>query len=239
MNERRAGEGGYIAAKDGRFVHSKTGQPVRFWGVNGPASKEVDGFRRDAKVLAKRGVNLVRTQLECFDPDGNVDKAAVASTLEMVKALADEGIYTHFSVYFPLKFNPKPDNPWIKGYDGNTHAFAALYFNREFQKHYWALCQALLQTPRKSDGVRLANDPALAGIEIINEDSYLFWTFDPKNIPDPQLRIVEAQFGTWLKTQYGSLATAMKRWGSAANPRDNLREGRMTREPVGLLQSQE
>ena len=30
---------------------------------------------------------------------------------------------------------------------------------------------------------------AVFGVEVQNEDSFFFWTFDAKNIPDAQLRI--------------------------------------------------
>ena len=36
------------------------------------------------------------------------------------------------------------------------------------------------------------------GAEIINEDSYFFWTFNPQAVPEPELKILEAQFGDWL-----------------------------------------
>ena len=42
------------------------------------------------------------------------------SVFEVMKA---EGIYTHFSIYFPLWFRPKANNPWLKGYDGKTVPF--------------------------------------------------------------------------------------------------------------------
>ena len=31
LNERFAGEQGFIGVKDGEFIHSRTGKPVRFW----------------------------------------------------------------------------------------------------------------------------------------------------------------------------------------------------------------
>jgi hypothetical protein len=38
-----------------------------------------------------------------------------------------------------------------------------------------------------------------------NEDSLFFWTFDTKNIPDAQLRILEEMFAEWLVKKHGSL----------------------------------
>ena len=36
LNERFAGDQGFIGVKEGQFIHSRTVEPVRFWAVNGP-----------------------------------------------------------------------------------------------------------------------------------------------------------------------------------------------------------
>ena len=42
LNEKFAGEHGFIAAKEGHFIHSSNGDPVRFWAVNGPPQEASD-----------------------------------------------------------------------------------------------------------------------------------------------------------------------------------------------------
>ena len=231
LNEKQAGDGGFIGAKGPRFVRSKTGEPVRFWAVNGPPGKDADALRRDAKVLAKRGVNLARIHHGYFDKTGATDMNEVRHAFDVVEALKGEGIYSHFSIYFPLWLTPAPDNPVLRGYDGKTHPFAALYFNKDFQAQYRKWWQALLLTPNAA-GKRLIDEPAVMGLEIINEDSYFFWTFSEKSIPDAQMRIVEAQFGDWLKAKYGSIDGALRAWGGARLGRDNPAEGRVAFRPL-------
>lgn len=234
LNEKQAGEGGFIAAKGSQFVHSKTGEPVRFWAVNGPPGelKDRESLRRGARMLAKYGVNLVRIHGGYFDERGDVRPDRIAHTQDIVEAMKLEGIYSHFSIYFPLWIQPKADNPYLTGYDGTKHPFAALYFNPDFQKQYRAWWRALLLTPNKETGKRLVDEPAVFGLEIINEDSYFFWTFTDGNIPDPELRILEAEFGAWLKKRYGSLDTVMQRWNGPKLPRDSASEGRMAFRPL-------
>ncbi len=77
LNEKVAGEQGFIAAKDGHFVHSQTDEPVRFWAVNGAAAKSRDELKREARQLAKYGVNLVRLHGPMFDKRGEVDPAKI------------------------------------------------------------------------------------------------------------------------------------------------------------------
>jgi hypothetical protein len=231
LNEKRAGDGGFVAAKDGQFVHSRTGQPVRFWAANGCPGSNADELRHSARALAKHGVNLVRIHGGMFDADGNVAPEKVKHAQETVEALKAEGIYAHFSIYFPIWFNPKADVPGLPGYDGHHHPFASLMFNKDFQERYRGWWKALLTTP-DSHGHKLIDDPALFGAEIQNEDSYFFWTFTPQNIPDPELRILETQFAQWLAKKYGSADAALKKWGGAKAARDNPAEGRIGFRPL-------
>ena len=232
LNERFAGEGGFIGVRGGQFVHSSNGKPVRFWAVNvSPENLKTEELTKTARTLAKHGVNLVRIHGGYFKPDGSVDLDRVQQAIRIVEAVKQQGIYSHFSIYFPLWLQPTPGTPWLEGYDGKTHPFAALFFNPEFQKKYQSWWQALLTTPGSTDGKRLIDDPAVFGAEIINEDSYFFWTFHSDAIPDPQLRILEAQFGTWLAKKYGSIDAALRRWGQRL-PRDNPAEGRIAFRPL-------
>jgi hypothetical protein len=232
LNEKEAGEHGFIEVKNGRFVLGTTGRPVRFWAVNGPSSKNREGLRREARVLAKHGVNLVRVHGGYFKEDGSVDPAKVRHALDVVEAMKAEGIYSHFSIYFPLWIRPRADTPWLTGYNGQQHPFAALYFNEDFQKQYRKWWEALLLTKSERTGKRLIDEPAVFGVEIINEDSYFFWTFDSKNIPDPELRILEKQFAGWLEKKYGTLDRAFEAWKGLKIPRDNPAQGRVGFRPL-------
>ncbi len=232
LNEKAAGERGFIAAKDGRFRHSQTGEPVRFWAVNGAAAKSRDDLKHEARQLAKYGVNLVRLHGPMFDKRGEVDPAKIQRAFDVVETMKAEGIYTHFSIYFPLWFDPPTDLDWLPGYDGKSHAFATLYFNAKFQEKYRGWWKALLTTPSPTTGKRLIDEPAVFGAELINEDSFFFWTFNDKNIPDPQLRLLEQQFGKWLKTKYVTLEKASAAWKGMTIGRDAPADGRVGFRPL-------
>lgn len=233
LNEKFAGAGGYIAAKNGQFIHSVSGKPVRFWAVNGPPDDlHGEELRRCARLLAKYGVNLVRVHTAMFDKDGEPDLAKVKRAQEIVAAMKAEGIYTHFSIYFPLWFTPRADLPWLEGYDGKQHPFAALMFNPQFQEKYRAWLAALLTTPDEVTKTTLLANPAVFGIEIQNEDSFFFWTFNDKNIPSAQLQILEKQFGVWLVKKYGSLEAAATKWNKQGTERDAFAQGRVGFRPL-------
>ncbi len=234
LNEKRAGDGGFIGVKGSQFVHGKTGEPLRFWAVNGPPRelKDRELLKQLARRLAKYGVNLVRIHGGYFDENGEVDQDAVKHAIDVVECMKEEGIYSHFSIYFPIWLKPKPDTEWLQGYDGNHNPFAALYFNDDFQQRYQLWWKALLTTKSATTGTRLIDEPSVAGVELVNEDSYLFWTFSADNIPDAQLRIVETQFGDWLKRKYGTLEKALAQWKGPLTDRDAPAAGRIGFRPL-------
>jgi hypothetical protein len=233
LNEKFAGEHGFMAVKDGQFFLPNANRFVRFWAVNGPPHDlEGPALRRCARLLAKRGVNLVRIHTGYFGQDGEVDALKVKHTIEIVEAMKAEGIYTHLSIYFPLWLTPKPETPWLPGYDGKQKPFAALFFNPAFQAQYRKWWTALLTTPGTTTGKPLVAEPAVAGLEMQNEDSFFFWTFAENNLPDPQLRLLEKQFGDWLVRKHGSLDTAFETWRGLTLKRDAPSEGRVGFRPL-------
>ncbi len=233
LNEKSAGEHGCIGVKDGDFIRTGDHQAVRFWAVNGPPQDLTgEALRRCARLLAKYGVNLVRIHSGCFDKDGEVDPAKVRHAMEIVEAMRAEGVYSHFSIYFPLWLTPKPGTPWLRGYDGKKHPFAALFFNPDFQAQYRKWWTALLTTPSPRTGKRLIDEPAVAGLEMQNEDSFFFWTFAENNLPDEQWRILEQMFGDWLVKKYGSLDAAFAKWEGLRVKRDAPADGRVGFRPL-------
>jgi len=233
LNERVAGEHGRIRARDGKFVREATGEPVRFWAVNGPPhGLNGESLKSCARMLAGRGVNLVRVHGSVFEEEtGELKPDRVKYLAEVVEALKGEGIYTHLSIYFPLWFKPKAGLSWLEGYDGTQHPFAALLFNPGLQRQWESWWRAVLAAPLPGGG-SLAKEPALMGVEIQNEDSFFFWTFSAKNLPEPQLRMLEGQFGGWLTQKYGSLEKSTVAWGGVADSRDQPSEGRMGFRPL-------
>ena len=229
--EREGGRRGRPDRRQGRRVRPFQDRPAGAVLGRQRAAGERQGPRRPcgetARMLAKHGVNMVRVHGGYFNENGEVDPAKVQHAIAIVEEMKAEGIYTHFSIYFPLWLTPKPGTPWLPGYDGKKHPFAALYFNKDFQKVYEGWWKALLTTPSQKSGRRLADEPAVASLEIINEDSFFFWTFTADNVPDPELRIVETMFGDWLKKKYGSLDAAFGKWNGVKMPRDNPAEGRV------------
>lgn len=228
LNEPLAGADGYVSQRDGQFFLAGSDRPVRFWGVNGPShdAETPEQLAREAKLLARYGVNLVRVHGSLFDENGTLEPDRVRRAIAIAAAMKREGIYVLYSIYFPLWLKPNADHPWLRGYNGEQHPFAALMFNEDFQRHYQDWWRTLLLTPG-ADGARLIDDPAVLALEIQNEDSFFFWTFEEKNLPPPQRELIERRFAAWLISKYGSLDAALTAWGGPALPGDRPAEGRI------------
>jgi hypothetical protein len=203
LNEKVAGEKGWIAAKGDAFVHSKTGEPVRFWAVNGSVDKSAaPDF---ARFLAKKGVNLVRRHGSLCHADGDLslDEKALDQLHAQVAALKKEGVYSLLSIYFPVWCHLKPESG-VEGYSGQS-PFALLYFDPKFQEKYRMWWREALTRKNPYTGLALKDDPAVAMVEIINEDSLFFWTFNDKAVPPVAMAKLEKLFGAWLSAKYGGL----------------------------------
>lgn len=204
LNETIAGEHGPVRAKGDGFVRGD-GQPMRWFGVNaGPDlwMQSKDGVSYLARKLAKLGVNLVRLHGSLIQ-DGEprlVDAKKLDAICYFIAACKQQGIYTTMSNYFPLWY--RMDAAWgIGDYDGsdNKHPFAAIYFDERLQVIQRSWLQQLLKHENPYTKVVLAREPALAAIEMVNEDSLFFWTFTPQNVPPALWQTLEDRFGTWLK----------------------------------------
>jgi hypothetical protein len=246
LNQGRAGQDGFVQAKGMDFIFEKTGRPVRFWAVNaGCDFDDRSAVRYLARRLAKLGVNLVRVHGRVWDAGADdlktIDRRRLDQLHYYVKAMADEGIYTKISFYFPLWAGMK-DAYGFPGYKQGDHPFALLFFHPRFQEIYKTWARELMTTTNPHTGRSLADDPAVAILEVVNEDNFLFWTFKPgTNPPGESMKPLEAAFGKWLIDKYGSLDQAVADWGGNQNapPGDDFDAGRVALYDAGRLTSQD
>ena len=237
LNEKFAGEHGRLVARGDAIVHEKTGEPIRLWGVN--AGVDVVGMdpalaKILARQLAKSGVNFVRVHMPVGNAKGP-DPKAVDRVQAFVAAMKQEGIYSAISIYFPLWFPLEPGDGF--GSYNRKEPFGLVFFDPEFQKVYRSWFEALLTTPNPhANRVPLGKDPSVAMVEMVNEDSLLFWTFKPYDTPpaEPMAKL-EAQFGDWLKARHGSIDAARKQWGGGPVRGDDFAAGRVGIMPLAEI----
>jgi hypothetical protein len=99
-----------------------------------------------------------------------------------------------------------------------------LLFTSERVREAWKKwMRELLTRPNPATGVELKDDPAVALIQIQNEDG-IFW-YQTNNLPEPQLANLRTAFAEWVTEKHGSLEKAFESWGSAKLEKDSVENG--------------
>lgn len=221
LNEKPAGTSGWLKV-DGERITDAKGKTVRLVGANitakgnFPEPKEAAAI---ARHLAQYGVNVLR--LHFLDnqwggmslvPKSNdvakdgLETNALARLDAFVAAMKAEGIYVNLNLHvgrsYPgdeakLTQNSKGIGNFMPG------MIAAL-------KDYSRL---LLEHVNPHTGLAYKNDPAIAVIEITNEDSLLlnpWWIEQLSGAPKDELA---RQWNVWLRKKYADTAALQKSWG--------------------------
>ncbi len=234
LNEEEAGQYGRIVARGEDFVHEANGQPVRFWGVNRGQwdSMSREEWQEAAKSLAKRGVNLVRFHSGIFYGKNDEGKARweisedkLDSLFYAIAALKEEGIYSHLSLYFPLWLRMNENEERFPGLNGEP-PFMLHVINDDFESVYRTWWERALTERNPYTGIPLAEDPAVMGLELVNEDSFFFWTF-PSKVPERYIATLRKDFGDWAAEKYGSVEKAVQAWNGAKVGGDEIGKGEL------------
>ncbi|MEM7578097.1 MAG: hypothetical protein AAF328_11570 [Planctomycetota bacterium] len=205
LNEAYAGVNGRVTTgpRNGKAAQSFVlpgGKPVRFWGVNvkpdlGDAPDVA--LNQWARKLAKFGVNLVRVHGPLWTQQAGswrIDPRKLDNLHRIVAACKKQGIYVKVSWYFPVWVNA--EHAGLPGYAGaeNENPFAAVFFSPGVQDWYFQSLRDIVTPRNPYTGLSLADDPAVALIELVNEDSLFFWTFKEDNLPAPIWAELETQY---------------------------------------------
>ena len=206
LNERTAGEHGFIArSKNGSDFAFADGTPTRFWAVNDGA------FDKDlawhARFLAKRGINMVRFHCNITPTNDDlmsIDQGDRDRLWKGVAAMKKEGIYATYSPYWAGPARVKPPMGILD--TGGSGNWGLLFFDHKLQEAYKHWLKQVLTEKNPYTGLSLARDPALAIIEIQNEDSLLFWT--TQGIKGSAKQELRRQFARFLLQEVRLIGTS-------------------------------
>lgn len=225
-----AGKHGPLKRRGEAFVFAD-GKPVRFWGVNlvgnanFPSHEDAD---RLAELLAQLGVNMTRhhhMDAEFARPNlfGNrpstreLDADALERFDYLVSALQERGIYQYLDLLVHRKLGP--DDPVTAREDVRPGFKIEGEFVPELLELQQQFVAQLLGHRNPYTNRRYADDPAIALIGVINEDS-LFWMQAEGEfaIESPQYRkLLAEQFSIWLGKHVPGGRTALeRRWRADA-----------------------
>jgi hypothetical protein len=233
LNEDYAGQHGFIRLSgDGNSFVRGDGQPIRFWGgsdyVQRIAHERNDQtvLERHARFLAKRGVNVVRLH-GAIQPKRrgakltDVDERELDEIYRLVAAMKKAGIYTIISPYWAVQAHAQ--KAWGVADAENGNCAALLFFDPMLQKGYKAWLKRIYADVNPYTGIPLAKDPAVAIIQIQNEDSMLFWTM--QSVKGQALKNLRKLYGQWVLKKYGSFDKARAAWQNYRHDEDDYAAG--------------
>jgi hypothetical protein len=230
-----AGGSGFVEVRDGRFVLSESREPIRFWATNvcfGACFPPHDVAERMARRLGTLGVNCVRfhhmdmagypngiwDQEGAWGdfPHGGFHPESLDRLDYLIAQLKENGVYVNLNLHVSRTFGPADGFPApgpgeaVPDMGKGVDLFEPRHI--EEQKRY---ARMLLTHVNPYTGNSYAQEPAVAMIEISNEDGLLGqWSSGAVwRLPEPYRDELARQWNAWLRDRYGDTQGLRRVWG--------------------------
>jgi len=236
-----AGTHGAVQSEGGEFSF-EDGTPVRFWGVGShpPGTDELN--EQQARFYRSYGINLVRIHpLQHLIGLWTTDQASGERIIDpelldpfdrWFAALKEQGVYMVWSPFWPhwvTEDDGVPSALWDElrtagespfgvppHADEARETYGYVSFVEELQAAEWAWVEALLTHENPYTGLRYVDDPALAILEVHNEDSIFFHApLNPlRSGTHPAMTArLQQMWMDWLNDRYVDDAALLAAWG--------------------------
>ncbi len=216
-----------LVVRDGHFAIGD--RRVRIWGVNLSFAACLPE-QKDAPLIARRladaGVNSVRFHhmdsapwpRGLFDPKDptRLVPEALQRLDYFIDQLARHGIRANINLHVGRVASRALGMP-----EANTRYDKIVgIFTPELVKAQAQYAHDLLGRVNTVRKVRYADDPAVAFVEITNEDSLFMWSAarDLPELPEYYANILQARFNVWLKDRYKTTDALQAAWSEGAEP---------------------
>ncbi|MCX7819518.1 MAG: carbohydrate binding domain-containing protein [Kiritimatiellae bacterium] len=222
-----------VRVRNGRLVAGD--RRVRLFGVNVTASAcfpaEADAPKIAAR-MASFGINAVRfhfldstwgePRLIRYESGSwtNWNPDALRRLDVFLHELKRQGIYWNINLLVGRRFGVGDGvDPAIQRLDWKA-AHAVGFFHAPHLEAQKAYARRLLDRVNPLTGQRVADDPALAMVEINNENGLIHtWlSGDLDGLPEPFASDLQAQWNRWLAARYSSAEAMMSAWGARCEP---------------------
>lgn len=228
--DKPAGRLGPVVVKDGHFYTGE--QRIRFWGVNicfagcFPTHEQAD---KVAARLAHFGVNAVRfhhMDMQKF-PNGifaddtmeTLHPEALDRLDYFIAQLKKNGIYANLNLHV--------SRTWSKTHKWENAAQIPESFDKILDIFHPELIAAnkqyardLLTHVNKYTQQAYAAEPAVAMVEINNEDTIFLWGGEQAldRLPEPYASLLQKLWNQWLVKKYGTREKVWGAWNAGAQP---------------------
>ena len=214
-----------LLARDGHFYRNS--ERERLWGVNLSMGANMPSHE-DAPYIAARlaaaGVNTVRCHhmdtarwprgLWNAEDGKTISPEALDRLDYFIDQLARHGICVNINLHVGRAHSEYLGLPKTnRQYDKISNIFTPALIDAQRQ-----FARQLLTRTNPYRKVRYADDPAVAFVEITNENSFFMWDSENtlRTLPAYYADILQKKFNAWLKERYGSDAKLRKIWSEGA-----------------------
>ena len=250
-----AGKHGFMKTVDGRWVF-EDGTPVRFVATMQGTPQDKKESAYVARWLAKYGFNLVRighlvtgpeknSAVDWSQPDSGHLNPEVMDQLDyFIAELARHGIYSRPSLLWYRKLkkgdgvdafdesvafaDQKAKRQRQPGEEPVLDSVGITFFDEKVMQANIALEKAIMTHRNPYRGNKTyGEDPAIAQIEVTNEDGVFFYTID--GIAPHYARKLDRLWADWLLKKYGSQEKLAAAWGDDLKDDERLADGTVKR----------
>jgi|GEM_PF-130128 len=227
--DKPAGKHGFVTVENGHFV-TGDGRRIRFLGVNcafAGCFPDHASAEKIARQLARFGINLVRFHHMDMQeaPAGIWRRGVFPRELDpgqldrldyFIYQLKEHGIYSNLNLHVSRTMTPEegyPEPERRPDFDKGLSLFDPGIM--ESQKAY---AKALLTHRNPYTGNRYVDEPAIAMIEITNENGLILFTqwgaIDA--LPQRYRQELDARWQQWLFRRYGTTQALAEAWGGSS-----------------------
>jgi len=232
--DKPAGKYGYVyVGSDGHLYVGD--RRIRFLGVNicgGGAFPDKDDAEKIAARLAKYGVNIVRFHCleapwESFNILGEVKNGvrllnpdALDKLDYFIAKLKENGIYVDLNLLVCRRFTGADGlPPEVEEVDWKDQQVLGFFMDEmlELEREY---ARQLLTHRNPYTGLTYAEEPAVAFVEIVNEQGLMHSWLDGviDSLPDVFKQKLRERWNRYLLEKYGSTDTLLKAWAVNGSP---------------------
>lgn len=211
--------------------YAREGRRIRFLGVNvGAATAFPDSVRAEAHAarLARFGFNSVRFHhLEApwvknavlIDYAKGTSRELSPERLDrlhyFVAKLAENGIYSNINLLVSREFQPSDGlGPEISRMEWKDQHILGFFNDAALELHKEHARKLLAAPNPHRGGTPLAGDPAVAFVEIMNENGLVQKWFEgvTEAMPERYRRDLQAKWNDWLRAKYASTEALKQGW---------------------------
>jgi hypothetical protein len=222
---------GFVAVADGHFVDA-SGHRLRLFGTNITGDScfpDGDVAPRLAQRLRQYGFNCLRLHFMDFswggtsrdslwdDPSaGKLSERNLAKLDRLIAECAANGIYVNLNLHVGREY---PGQPKVAGSRAFRYSKNLDRWHEPFISRMEQFCRDLLNHVNPHTGRRYADEPAIACVEINNENTMIRDDLaDLRRLPEPLVEALTRKWTTWLRERYGTgHGTSMShRWATSS-----------------------